>query len=153
MGFKVIDNLVEKLKLKIPLSFGEARAAVKMRHDTNAETREAHKEKKFPIHYTSESVPDQMGQQKFLEYALSFIKLEYPLLHNILMCRMKGLSNKQLSKHLQANGYNVTEAEVSKREAEAIRVVKQTIERVRSTGIPIFENGETKSGLILRGAI
>lgn len=136
---KVIDNLVEKIKHGVGLSLNEGFEVVRRKKQQNKDTKVAHDRKEFPIHYSKiEDVP-QMGQQKYLQYALGFIKKEYPLYHNLLSARMMGQSLKQITKFLNSKGYNVTEAEVSKKEAEAMRCVRQAINRVRQNGIPIFE--------------
>lgn len=157
MAIKLIDNLAKKLSLKIPLSIGEAIEAVRRRKQVNKETREAHERKEFPTHYTQEQVPDESKQQRFLEYALHFIKQEHPLYWHILMLRMQDKYRgpqgcKKIAIFLSAKGFNVTAAQISKKEAEAVNCVKQTIERVRQTGIPIFEGAANTSGLILAGA-
>lgn len=118
----------------------------------NAETKEAHKRKEYPVHYTKEEVPEPYQQQRYLTYALSLIKAEEPLYWHILSLRMKGFTVKRLTKYLNDQGYNTTESQLSRKEAEAIRCVKQTIERVKASGIPVFDDPfspKPKSSLIL----
>ena len=132
------DNLAQKVKNQVAISIDEGREWVKRLKNRNKETREAQKRKEFPT-YNTTAVPVQ-DQQKYLVYALSFIRKEEPLFYHILVLRMRGLSIKQLSKFLNTEGYNTTESQVSKKEAEAIQYVKSKIEWIRKTGVPIFRD-------------
>lgn len=151
MGIKILDNLSEKVKNGIGISLNEGFEMLRRKRQQNKDTRQAHDRKEFPIHYSKPEDSDAQSQKKFLQYALSLIKKEFPLYWHILTCRMKGMSCKQLSKFLNSRGYNTTEAQLSKAEAQAMRVVKETIERIKRTGTPIFEGPEPK-GLILPAA-
>ena len=150
MGLKNGDTLAEKVKLKIPLSLGEGFEILRQRRQQNKETRAAHKRGKFPVHFTKpdQEMPDQMGQQQYLSYALSLIKREETLYYHILALRMQGLSINQLTTFLNSKGYNVTEGGVFKQEAAAIRYVQAKIEHLRKKGIPIFSDPAAKKPLI-----
>ena len=140
------DSLAQKVKKGIGISINEGFEWVRRLKARNKATREAHKRKEFPTYNThvDGEMPDQMGQQKYLVYALSFIRKEEPLYYHILVLRMRGLSLKQLSEHLNLKGFNTTVSQLSKKEAEAIRYVGQKIEHIRKTGIPIFKDPAQK---------
>lgn len=141
IGIQVVDNLVEKVKNKVGLSLNEGMAWAKKLKERNKETRRLQDEKIFNTHFTKtdETMPDQNGQQRYLMYALSFIEKEYPRYSLILQLRMRGLSIRRIAQNLSSTkGVNITVEEVSKQEAAAIRLVKQTIERIKNTGTPIF---------------
>lgn len=149
MGLKIFDTLMEKVKLKIPLSFGEAREVITRKIKQNKETLESHKRKEFPIHYTARDGADkkQQGERDYLQYVMYLIQDEKPLYHRILAARMSGLSVKRIAREMTKRlGYDVSISEVSKREKEAILYVKSKIEHLRRTGIPIFEGQLSNSG-------
>lgn len=149
MGFKPFDALMEKVKLKIPLSFGEAREVLTRKIKQNKETLEAHKRKEFPIHYTSNDdvAKQDQGRREYLQYVMFLIQEEKPIYHRILAARMSGLSVKRIAREMTKRlGYDVSIAEVSKREKEAIEYVKGKIEHLKRTGIPIFEGQHSNPG-------
>lgn len=149
------EVLGEKVKLGIPLNLNEGREVVRRDQVRLEETKQAHKRKEFPIYHTKEEkAPDTIRQQKFLTYALGLIEKEQPLFFKILSARMRGLSCKMIARGIsKVKGCHIGEREVQKKEAEAMRFMKDTIENLRQHGIPIFGEpgeGKPKSGIILQ---
>ena len=141
MEIKFVDNLVEKVSKGIGISLNEGIEWAKRLKQRNKETKALHEKKEFKTHFTKpdESMGDQMSQQKYLTYALSFIEKEYPFYHTVLSLRMRGISNKKIADYLtKEKGGNITVEQISKIEAAAIRCVSSAIERIKNTGTPLF---------------
>lgn len=152
-GISIKDQLTQKVKDGVPISLGEGFEWLKRLRKRNKETREAHDRKEFRTYHTTEDkdLPDQMGQQKYLVYALSFIREAEPILYKVLILRMRGQSCKQLARFLNTKGWNTTEKKVEHLERQAIECVQAKINYVKKHGIPIFKDPaprQTPSGII-----
>jgi len=133
MTIKFVDNLVNKIKEKMPLNFGEAREAVRRKKEERKDVQESHKRKEFPVHYTKEDRISSEDGKKFLRYALSLIKREHPLQHDFMILRLNGWSIERIAKHSK-----LPVQRVRKEEAAAIKTVSAKIDQLRQKGIPIF---------------
>jgi hypothetical protein len=151
-SISIKEVLGEKVMLGIPLNLNEAREVVRREETRLEETKAAHKRKEFPTHISKEDkLPDTIGQQKFLTYALGLIEKEQPFYFKILSARMRGLSCKKIARSISSiKGCHISEREVQQKEAEAVKFMKATIENLRQHGVPIFgePEGKPKSSII-----
>lgn len=143
-----MDTLALKVKSGIAIGFNELREWHRRQKQMIKDYKAAHKRKEFPVLHTVEDVESMSGnnQKKFLRYCLSLIRKEHPRHHDLLVLLLacKKETPEKTYKHvmdaINKQGGNVTLEGLKKREAEALRLVTDTIERLRAKGIPIFSD-------------
>lgn len=138
---RMIDDLAQRVANGVAITLNQGFEWGRRLKARNKETKALHDKKIFETHFTKndEQMPDKMGQQRYLTYALSFIEKEYPLYWAILQLRVMNYSTEMIAKYLtKTKNANISKHEVSKHEAAAMRLMIATIERIKKTGVPIF---------------
>lgn len=137
-----MDTLALKVKNGIAIGFNELREWHRRKKQEIKDYKSAHGRKEFPILHSvedSESMTTN-DRKKFLQYCLTLIRKEHPQAHDLLVLLLNGWSHKKIADAMNRQGFNVTVLEVKRREGQALRLVTDTIERLRNKGIPIFSD-------------
>lgn len=140
------EQLKKKIEAGAGLTLDEGYEVLRQRRQVNKETRQAQDRKEFRTHYSKVDKAPEKARHKFMEYVTNWLKKENPLYFYVLRLRMEGLSLKVIASELsKKKNMNITANQISAYEVQAIRAVKERIEKVKRVGIPIFEKGANAS--------
>ena len=137
-----MDALALKVKNGIAIGYNELREWHRRKKQEIKDYKSAHDRKEFPILHSVEDAENMTtnDRKKFLRYCLSLIAKEHPKEHDLLILLLNGWTHKKVADSMNRQGFNVTILEVKRREGQALRLVTDTIERLRNKGIPIFSD-------------
>lgn len=143
-----MDTLALKVKSGIAIGFNELREWRRRQKQMIKDYKAAHKRKEFPVLHTVEDVESMDGNSKktFLRYCLSLIAKQHPRHHDLLVLILANAKETEAETYkcvlqiIKKHGGNMTLEGLKRGEAEALRILSETIERLRAKGIPIFSD-------------